>query len=152
MPMMIGAAVFMALLFFWPAAAFVGAIGMSPTLVYWFVDSHTYRALRIKTIFTFNLAGVVPYVFKAIDAAGFEGVGRVMSDSVSMITMLGAGAVGVMVLGIAPSIAAFFMQMASNERIRKIELQQRKLLDIWGDEIRSNKDDDKKPVRANRPT
>ena len=139
MPMMVGAAIFMALLFFWPAAAIVGVIGMLPTFVYWFVDSHVYRAMRLKTIFTFNLAGVVPYVFKAIDASGYEGVGSVLSDSVSMIFMLGAGALGVMVLGVAPNIAALFMQMAANDRVRKIEDQQKKLLDIWGDEIITSK-------------
>jgi hypothetical protein len=133
--MMIGAAVFMAILFFWPAAAIVGLIGLSPTLVYWFVDSHAYRGLRIKTIFFFNLAGVVPYVFKTIETSGFQGVGAVLSDSVAIFTMLGAGALGVMVLGVAPNFAAVFMQMSANERVRKIEAQQKVLLDIWGDDI-----------------
>ena len=135
MVMMVGFAAFLSVLFFWPVAAIVTVIGLTPTIVYWFVDTHTYRGLRLKTIFFFNLAGVVPYAYKSLNSNGLDGVGVVLADGSAIMTMLGAGALGVIVLGIAPNIAVMFIQMSSNEQVRKMEAQQKKLLDIWGGEI-----------------
>ena len=135
MPMMAGFIAFLAVLFFFPGAAIVAAIGLVPSIVYWFVDTHTYRTLRLKTIFYFNLAGVAPYAFKALNSNGLDGVGVVLADGSALMVMLGAGALGVMVLGLAPNAAVFFMQMTANEQVRKMETQQKKLLTIWGTEI-----------------
>ena len=135
MVMMAGFIAFLAVLFFFPGAAIVTVIGLTPSIVYWFVDTNTYRSLRLKTIFYFNLAGVAPYALKALDSNGLDGVGVVLADGSALMVMLGAGALGVIVLGLAPGAAVFFMQMTANEQVRKMETQQKKLLSIWGTEI-----------------
>ncbi len=122
-----------------PGSALIAAVGILPTLVYWIVDSHMYRGLRLRTIFLFNAAAVLPFMAQASVSMqrGFE---LLIAGQAPMIAMAGAG-LGLGVLKISPCVSGFFVEMVQAERSRKVTSQQKKLVEIWGPEIVSESSD-----------
>jgi|GEM_PF-3135936 len=139
------------LIFLAPAAAIIGVLGMAPTLVYWLVDAHAFRALRLRTLFFFNLAGVIPEVVSNMGKNATMVIQQVIGDATSLLMMMSGAAIGLVVLGIAPPIAAFVMQAMGAEKARKYEKQQMKLIEVWGKEVAGNNTELLQQTQPTRP-
>jgi hypothetical protein len=122
-----------------PGSAIVAVVGVIPTLVYWIVDAHIYRSLRLRTIFLFNAAAVLPFMVLASESLQ-SGVELLVAGQAPMIAMAGAG-LGLGLLKIVPGISSFFANMVQVERARKIGNQQKTLVDVWGPDIVSESSD-----------
>lgn len=116
-----------------PGACMVFAAGMAPTMVATIGLTGPSSGQRLMTMASFNLAGVIPFVFNVF--AGNDAASAVLVDVFSWGVMLGAAGCGAMVNYVGPIIAAQVltnMSMSDRENINKIR---KKLIAEWGDAI-----------------
>ena len=118
-----------------PAVALVAAIGLAPTMVAVIVETGQFRGVRVRTIFAFNLAGVIPFVFKYWLQSDLEALLRDFTELWLFIVMYGAAAAGMLILWIAPLIVATMVQMANQEKIKKINKTEDQLVEEWGPKV-----------------
>ena len=125
-----------ALLIFAPGIAVLIAVGMAPTIVAGFVDSHPMKSYRQHAIAAFNAVGVAPY---AIDlwstGRSFQSAGMLLADVYVWFMMYAAAGVGRVLLWLGPYVAAYGLQILADERLRKVLRIRKTLIDEWGADI-----------------
>ncbi|MBB4210705.1 hypothetical protein CCR85_03500 [Rhodothalassium salexigens] len=119
-----------------PAVALVTAIGLAPTLVAMIVESGEFRAVRVRTIFAFNLTGVIPYVVKYWFRSDLEMLLQDFTQMWLFIVMYGAAAAGMVVLWAAPVVVATLVQMRNFDQVKKINKVEEDLVEEWGESVR----------------
>lgn len=60
---------------------------------------------------------------------------RVLTDVTSLLIFYGAAAIGWMLYVTMPTIAGVFLALAAQRRVGALRDQQRKLLDLWGEQV-----------------
>lgn len=116
-----------------PALVILLALGLIPTFVAWLTDSHAFRDYRIRIIFAFNVAGCLPYVISINEqSGGFNLAFSLVSDFNSYLVMYGFAAVGWIIVFVAPSVAAFILQMMAKGRLNTIRNQKISMMEEWG--------------------
>ena len=137
---------FGAFLFVSPAMAALTVVGLAPTLAAWLVDQHVYRPLRLRTIFLFNVSGIVPYLVTIWNSGkGFSSAIGIMSDIYSWLIMYGAAALGLAALWIGPQLASTARQMMASDRARRLGKIRRQMIKEWSGEIAGEIEDKNLP-------
>lgn len=121
---------------FAPAHSLLIVVGMAPTLAAWLASQREDHALRLPTILAFNLTGVLPFAIKLWRAGkGFDNLIEMLVRIDTWLIMYGAAGLGLLVIWLAPQVAAYTLQLRAVERKRSIERQQRRLAEEWGAEF-----------------
>ena len=128
-----------------PALVMVLMAGLIPTFAAWLTDAHKLRDLRVRIIFAFNVAGVLPYADEVGSGdSGFNQAIELVTSLETYMVIYSFAAMGSFVVFIAPYVAAFFLQIMANSRIAVINSQQKALLDKWGNQLKGEKEEDGK--------
>ena len=132
----LGMAGFFASVILVPAVAALLIVGLAPTIVSWLANQSPNRQNQILTVLAFNLAGVMPYLARVMHSSrGLNTVMEITGDVFSWLVMYGAAAAAMVVLVLAPQIAAIALQIMAHERLRTIGTAQAKLIDEWGEAV-----------------
>lgn len=138
-----------AILAFAPAHLLLVAVGMAPTLASWLSSQREDHALKLPTILAFNLTGVMPFAIKLwLAGRGFNALLEMLVRIDTWLIMYGAAGLGLLIIWLAPQVAAYTLQVRAVERKRSIERQQRRLADEWGAEFAPAADE---PLKLGRP-
>ncbi|MCK5574408.1 MAG: hypothetical protein KAI28_01275 [Sphingomonadales bacterium] len=125
-----------ALLFYDPGVVAVLVAGLMPSFAALMADQTQYKGTRLRTIFAFNMAGLLPFLMDVVYYN--EGLGAaidVFSNIYFWMVVFGVAGVGSLVLAIAPHIAAFLIQALAEDRLDRIAKEQKKLVGEWGEEV-----------------
>ncbi len=126
-----------------PALVMVMMAGLIPTFAAWLTDAHKLRDLRVRIIFAFNVAGILPYADEVGSGdSGFNQAIELVTNLETYMVIYSFAAMGSFVVFIAPFVAAFFLQIMANSRIAVINSQQNSLLDKWGNQLKGEGKDD----------
>lgn len=110
-------------------------IGILPSIVSYYIDA-TRSNLSFQTVFTCNLAGVLPFMADMLKGAGSNGaVQEVIGNSVNWLIVYGAAGVGWLLVFIAPMISQMLISAVHQRQIARLERHQRILVDEWGTEL-----------------
>ncbi len=118
-----------------PAVALVLAIGLAPSLVALFTEMGPLRRLRMRSVFLFNLAGVLPYCVKYWQAGDVSAMVSDMSQPYLWAIMYGSAAFGYFMLWLCPQIAAGVAQATNKEKIKRLQKTQAELREEWGGQV-----------------
>ena len=125
-----------ALLFYDAGIVAVLVAGLMPTFASLLADQSVYRGTRLRTIFAFNMAGLMPFLMDVIYySEGLSGAVGVFTNIYFWLIVFGVAGLGSLVLSVAPHIAAFLIQALAEDRLDRIAKEQSKLLAEWGDEV-----------------
>ena len=130
----ISIAVVAALVFSLPTVVLL-FLGLLPAMVAFIVDDDP-RKYAAKCVFATNLAGAWFFLLKLWtgDHSLAEAM-AILTDVYSWLLMYSAAALGWLCYLWFPSIAALFMEMTAERRIARLKLQQKKLIDEWGEGV-----------------
>lgn len=110
-------------------------IGILPSIVSYYVDA-TKNNLSFQTVFTCNLAGILPYMVDMLQGKSIDAeVQAILSDSISWFVVYSAAAIGWMLVLTAPSLAQLIISTINKRQINRLEKQQKILRERWGDEL-----------------
>lgn len=112
--------------------------GMLPAIIAAIVDSSKSKHI-FKAVSAFNLSGVAPYVAEAVGKNNsIDSVQQLMSQPQVWLFMYGAASIGWGMIKFSPIVIKMLMAHFSGNKASKIEAEQKKLIDEWGTEIKSN--------------
>lgn len=119
-----------------PAVAALLIVGLAPTIVSWLANQSPNRRPQVLTVLVFNLAGILPYLAKVLRSSrGLDTVMDITTNVFSWLVMYGAASAAMVVLLIAPQMAALALQMMAQERMKNVTTAQARLVEDWGEEV-----------------
>lgn len=113
------------------------ALGMLPAIVAIIIDKGTGR-FASKTVSACNFIGILPYLFDV--GMTYErslASKHLMSVPTTWLIIYGSAAVGWVLIWIMPQITLVFFTVRADMKRRKLMEEQTKMLDEWGDEVRT---------------
>lgn len=110
-------------------------MGLLPTLVAFVVDLHP-RKYAARSVGFLNFTGTLPFLV-TLWSGSHELVAamRILTDVYAWLVIYSAAAVGWLIYLGMPSVAGFIMQIHAGQRIRTLEVQRKKLIAEWGEDI-----------------
>lgn len=127
---------FVSAVFAVPTLVLLLMVGLGPTMVSWLVNQHSHRGAHLLTIFAFNLSGVLPFLVQLWPKGkNFAALIELLTDVFVYLAMYGAAAAALLVLLIAPQLAAAYLQIRARDQLRAIERSQTALVAEWGQEV-----------------
>ena len=137
----VGMAAFMAAVVVIPAVAALLIVGLAPSIVSWLANQSPNRQNQLLTVLTLNLAGVMPYLERVLASPrGLNTVLEITGNVFSWLVMYGAAAAAMMILIVAPQLAAMALQLLAHERLRNIAGTQASLVEEWGEGVAGKTD------------
>jgi hypothetical protein len=110
---------------------FVFLIGLLPTLAIWIVDRDPGR-YSTMSVAALNLAGMTPALTGLVSIEeGFDGV-LSWHNAYLWLFMYGGAALGWAMDGAIPPFVATYLASRRSQRIQRLRIEQRKLIDEWG--------------------
>ena len=124
--------------FFFPTVVLI-SVGLIPTLVAFFVDKDRERSLT-AAIGAMNCAGVTPFVIDLwIKGQTMDNVFRILSDPASWLVMLGAAAIGQMIIFALPPAMATLTLARAELRLKLLKSNLDQLKASWGQDVATTK-------------
>lgn len=118
-----------------PVVGLVLTFGLAPAVVALFTEMGPFRLVRMRTIFLFNAAGVVPYCAKYWESGDIAAFYAELSDPYLWVVMWGAAVLGYFLLWLSPQVAAAIEQSNNRDKIKRIQKLQRELVEEWGGSV-----------------
>ena len=110
-------------------------LGLLPAMVAFIVDDDP-RKYAAKCVFATNFAGAWFFLLKLWTGDhSLADAMAILTDVYSWLLMYSAAALGWLCYLWFPSIAALFMEMTAERRIARLRLQQKKLIEEWGEGV-----------------
>lgn len=110
-------------------------IGILPSIVSYYIDA-TRSNLSFQTVFTCNLAGVLPFMADMLRERGSNSaVQEIISNAFNWLIAYGAAGIGWMLVFIAPMVSQLLIGAMHQRQITRLERHQRILVDEWGSEL-----------------
>lgn len=110
-------------------------LGILPSIVSYYIDA-TRSNLSFQTVFTCNLAGVLPFMADMLkDHGSNSAVQEIISNSVNWLIVYGAAGVGWLLVFIAPMLSQILINAMHQRQIGRLERHQRILVEEWGSEL-----------------
>ncbi|MBT3400680.1 MAG: hypothetical protein HN420_11895, partial [Rhodospirillaceae bacterium] len=88
------------------------------------------------TVGAANVAGVAPFIFELLlSGPTMDRALAMLSDVFVVVVMFGTAGVGwLLVLGM-PKIAAVYIDVTNEAKIKQMRREQKRLIEEWGDEV-----------------
>lgn len=110
-------------------------VGLLPTLVALIADTDTDKS-GAATIGFMNLAGVFPFVMDLWQKGQtMEYAIALLKDPTTWVVMLGAAALGKLILFSVPPATSALAAMGLEQRLKTLRNAQKQLKEIWGPEV-----------------
>lgn len=111
-------------------------LGILPSIVSYYIDA-TRSNLSFQTVFTCNLAGVLPFMAQMLQSqdSNNSAVHEIITNSVNWLIVYGAAGVGWLLVFVAPMISQMLINAMHQRQIGRLERQQRILVEEWGSEL-----------------
>lgn len=121
------------------APTLVVCLGLLPTLVALITDTDPRRS-GVITIGLLNVAGVVPFVIELWEKGQtMEAAFNIMSQPMTWLVMLGAAAIGQLILYAIPSFITLLTVNRMENRLRVLRQGLEELKIIWGPDVATSK-------------
>lgn len=106
---------------------------MIPTFVLAATGKDQYQSDKLTAVMFMNIAGILPFAAEVWrNSAMFS---YVIFDMVKIATMLGAAALGYVLLWVCPIVAAMILQAFGEDKLKTIAAQRKELLELFGPEV-----------------
>ncbi len=127
-------------------------IGILPSIVSYYIDA-TRSNLSFQTVFTCNLAGVLPFMADMLKAGGSNAaVQEIIANSVNWLIVYGAAGMGWLLVMVAPMLSQILINAMHQRQIGRLERHQRILVEEWGSELEAYlKPEPQKALEAQKP-
>ena len=127
--------ILLGLMIFAAPALLLFAVGCIPAMVAYIIDREPGRNATI-TVTAANVAGVSPFIFDLLlNGATMARALAMPSDVFVIVVMFGTAGVGwLLVLGM-PKIAAVYIDVTNEAKIKQMRREQKRLIEEWGDEV-----------------
>lgn len=113
----------------------VVALAMLPTVSAAIVERGRDKSLA-QTVGMLNLTGCLPLVIELWSyGQRYSAIGLVMEDVMSWLIAFGAAGLGWLIHYAIPPFVATYLAVISETRVRVFKLSQRKLVELWGEEL-----------------
>lgn len=111
-------------------------VALLPTIVAYIVDRSEAKS-TFQSVMACNLAGMLPYFAKMIHSGNSPSLVQMQMSNVLMwLVIYGAAAIGWCMLWLWPYLAFFIIKTMAAKETFQLDLQQRKLTEEWGPEIK----------------
>lgn len=112
--------------------------GMLPSIVAWIVDRSRSK-LQFRTVAAMNFSGVAPYMAMLIKQNNStEAVQAVMATPEAWLVMYSAAGFGWGIVLFTPYFIRSAMNFFSDNKIHKLEAEQKELIEEWGTGVASD--------------
>jgi hypothetical protein len=112
--------------------------GMLPTIVASIVDTSRSRSL-FKAVAAFNFCGVAPYLADLLSRGNTSSaVQEMMFTPTVWLTMYAASGLGWAAVYLMPALAKSIVMQFSDNKVSKIEKEQKELIEEWGVEVKGD--------------
>lgn len=109
--------------------------GMLPTIVASIVDQSRGK-MQFKTVAALNFSGIAPFMVTLMHQGhAAPAVQTMMGDTSVWLTIYGSATVGWALVWFCPWIVRFSIEFFSDNKVKGIESEQRKLKEEWGDDV-----------------
>jgi hypothetical protein len=113
------------------------ALGMLPSIVSIIIDRGTGR-FASKTVTACNFVGIMPYLFDiGMTYERSLASKQLMAQPMTWLVIYGASGVGWMLIWILPQITLVVFSMRADLKKSRLQEDQFKLLDEWGEEVKT---------------
>jgi hypothetical protein len=113
--------------------------GMLPTLIAFFIDKDRQHSSAIA-IGAMNFAGLTPFLIDTlIKGQSMGNVFQILSDPSSWLIVLGAAAIGQMIVSVVPQALATLTLAHSELRIKTLKNNLEQLRNRWGPDVGTTK-------------
>jgi hypothetical protein len=110
-------------------------VGMLPAMVAYITD-HDQNKYTSSTVAALNFSGVFPYLMDIYFQGGsFSAVASKLSYPLVWFVIYGSAAMGWAIVFFSPIIAAAVLDGIYSGRALHLEIQQKKLIEEWGEEV-----------------
>lgn len=110
-------------------------IGILPSIVSFYIDA-TRNNLSFQTVFTCNLAGVLPFMAQMLqEGADAAAIQQVISNTTNWLIAYAAAGLGWVLVLTAPMISQMLINTLHQRQISRLKRQQRILVEEWGSEL-----------------
>jgi hypothetical protein len=118
-------------------------IGMAPTLVALFTDSDRQKS-SAAAVGAMNAAGVTPFIIDLwVKGQTMENVFQILSNSTDLLIILGAAAIGQLIIFAVPQAVALLSFARADARLKIMRHNLESLRDSWGPDVGTTKPIDK---------
>ncbi len=112
-------------------------IGMLPSIVSYYVDA-TRNNLTFQTVFTCNLAGILPFMAQMLTGdGGNAAVQNVITDATNWLIVYSTAGLGWVFILIAPLLSHNLVVAINKRQIGRLRAHQEELVSEWGSELES---------------
>ncbi|MBT3929113.1 MAG: hypothetical protein HOL07_13640 [Rhodospirillaceae bacterium] len=127
--------ILLGLMIFAAPALLLFAVGCIPAMVAYIIDREPGRNATL-TVGAANVAGVAPFIFELLlSGPTMDRALAMLSDVFVVVVMFGTAGVGwLLVLGM-PKIAAVYIDVTNEAKIKQMRREQKRLIEEWGDEV-----------------
>lgn len=117
---------------FWTIPLFIlFSVGFLPTFTA-FITNKKNKNLLI-TVCCFNIAGIIPYIFKIIGNFQIDYALSIVTNIFSLIVIFGFPGVGMLLFNEIPSISTQLVKTKTKNKLKDIDKDLEKLREEWGD-------------------
>jgi hypothetical protein len=111
--------------------------GMLPGLIAMIIDPEPKRYIS-KIVLTFNFTGIFPFIAKIISATPSNTAAiEVIIEPKTWLIIYSSAAIGWIIYWSFPQLAIMYNNLKIQIRIRKLDHELNRLVEEWGDEIKS---------------
>ncbi len=119
---------------YWAFGFFV--LGMLPAILSMFLDKGAGR-FASKTVTAFNFVGIVPFLFEIAQAFDRSvAAQRLMLDFWVWVVVYGTASLGWLTIWLFPQVTVIIFAMRAESKINKLQEEQKKLIEEWGEEVK----------------
>tara|TARA_R110002110_G_scaffold85816_4_gene223705 strand:- start:37755 stop:38246 length:492 start_codon:yes stop_codon:yes gene_type:complete len=127
--------ILLGLMIFAAPALMLFVVGCIPAMVAYIIDREPGRNATL-TVAAANVAGVAPFIFELLlNGPTMDRALTMLTDVFVIVVMFGTAGVGwLLVLGM-PKVAAVYIEVMNEAKIKQMRREQKRLVEEWGDEV-----------------
>lgn len=123
------------LLIFALPTVFLFFFGMLPTFVAYIID-RTKEKYATFCVASMNFCGLYPYLMDLwLESHTIVAATKIMADVFALVIIYGAAALGWVIYTTVPPVVSSFLSVIAQQRVATLRLQQRKLIEEWGEAV-----------------
>lgn len=130
--------VMLGLMIFAAPALLLFIVGCVPAMVAFIVDREPGRNATLA-VTAANIAGVAPFIVELlVNGATMARAVAMLSDVFVIAVMFGTAGIGWMLVLGMPKVAAVYIEVTNETKIKLMRREQQRLVEEWGEEVRGS--------------
>lgn len=127
--------ILLGLMIFAASALMLFLVGCIPAMVAYIIDREPDRNATL-TVAAANVAGVAPFIFELLlNGPTMDRALTMLTDVFVIVVMFGTAGVGWLLVLSMPKVAAVYIEVMNEAKIKQMRREQKRLVEEWGDEV-----------------